>query len=148
MLCLRRSGPPSGARVGREKGYGGTVRAASPAVDERRDPETPYARKEGHAAEADGQGADPQRGIDQGAREGGWTEDRQTPLKSLSEPAASYHDGGGVARPLHRNSGGLLRHRGWERLRALGCLPEEASSRRMPTIIPTMVMCGTALSCA
>jgi len=50
---------------------GGAVRAASAGLDQRRDPEAASARRQGHVAQGNLQGDDPQRGIDPRPGQGG-----------------------------------------------------------------------------
>lgn len=64
-----------------DEGDGRAFRETQASLDQRRDPEAPHARDQGHGIEGNRQGADAQRGIDQGAREGRWAGDREIAVR-------------------------------------------------------------------
>src|SRR3546814_10053824 len=70
--------PPSIGRSWHE----GQVRTPQTAVDRGRDRQAPHAREKGRGIESHRQGADPQRGIGEGARQGRRPLDREAALRS------------------------------------------------------------------
>src|SRR3546814_1423631 len=63
----------------------GPLRTPQTAMDRGRDRQAAYAREEGHGAEGDRQGADPQRGIGEDSRQGRWPVDREAALRRSEE---------------------------------------------------------------